>query len=606
METLTSHSTKKQRGKVISTKVQPRHKPRRPHFQTAGRTGHKTGKDVITEIKLAIEPRKKTVHFQERSLKVQPLQRPKRTVSRTDHTEAGKGVITDIKLTTEPGKKTFRFQERIPDHEKSGKHWNLSTGQPNSEIRPQRSRPVAQDATVLKKPLAGGPYSSTQETVARGIRRLRSGVSREQTSLPVKSQHSSSRGGAARGSHRKVEPRNMVPEPCCSRPTRERHLTSAAPPERPVQILRQALPTDLNSLRAPLLKFFKEKVSLSQEDISRTSDAVKSLLSTILDKIRKKDDTFALKPLNTGSYYEKLKVSHPVEFDVMLVFDAHRIMRFFDEQYSRDHPGYAKLVFKDFVHGGRELWGQFLTRDGKYLSPGELVGRFYKLVCDAVKAMSGCVSQPILNGPAVTLTIDRKIDVDLVLSVEVKKWPRCASGWGDFATNRTWPTRCDVEQIKMKEPKFHLVAKSFPDTRGVCTDSHLYWRISFSNAEKTLLKSASTDKKYYRITKAICLAKKRELEPLTSFHLKNLFLHNRSQYPRARHDDNNLGESVVKFFESLIDRLEQGSLPHFFVPRANLFVEMSRGDRMNVAGKLRRYLGELVQNPNRFLENLHL
>lgn len=312
----------------------------------------------------------------------------------------------------------------------------------------------------------------------------------------------------------------------------------------------------------------------------------------------------------SGSYYEKLKVSCPVEFDVMLVFDAHRVMRFFDEQYSRDHPGYAKLVFKDFVRGGRELWGQFLTRDGKCLSPGKLVGRFYKLVCDTVKAMReeqrGRVSQPILNGPAVTLTIDGKIDVDLVLSVEVKKWPRCASGWGDFATNRTWPTRRDVEQIKMKDPKFHLVAKSFQAKTGACTDAHLYWRISFSNAEKTLLKSASPDKKYYRITKAICLAKKRDLEPLTSFHLKNLLLHNRSQHPRAKHDDSNLGESVVKFFKSLIDRLEQGSLPHFFVSRANLFVEMSRGDRLNVAGKLRGYLCELVQNPNRFLENLHL
>lgn len=311
-----------------------------------------------------------------------------------------------------------------------------------------------------------------------------------------------------------------------------------------------------------------------------------------------------------GSYYEKLKVSRPVEFDVMLVFDAHRIMRFFDEQYSRDHPGYAKLVFKDHVFGGRELWGQFLTRDGKFLSPGELVGRFYTLVRDAVKAMTEAerrrVSRLTPNWPAVTLRIDGMIDVDLVLSVEVLKWPLCAKGWGDSSTNRTWPTTRDVEQIRMKEPKFHLVPKPFPSTRGASKDSHPYWRISFSEAEKTLLKSASSDKKFYKIAKAICLAKKRELEPLTSFHLKNHFLHNRSEHPRAKHDDSNLEDSVVKFFESLIHRLEKGSLPHFFVSRANLFEEISRNDRMNVARKLRGYLRELVQNPNRFLGSLHL
>ena len=284
-------------------------------------------------------------------------------------------------------------------------------------------------------------------------------------------------------------------------------------------------------------------------------------------------------------------------------------MRFFEDQYCREHPGYAKLMFKDYVRGGRELWGQFLTSDGKYLSPGKLVGRFYELVRNAVTEMraSQRVSQPTLNGPAVTLKIDGEIDVDLVLSIEVRKWPSCANGWGDFSTNRRWPTRRDVEEIKMKEPTFHLVAKSFPATkRGACMDSHLYWRISFSKAEKILLGSASPDKKYYRITKAICQAKKQDLEPLTSFHLKNLFLHNRSRHPLAQHDDGNLGESVVNFFQSLIDCLERGLLPHFFVSRANLLVEMSRHGRMNIARKLRGYLFELVQNPNRFLELLHL
>ena len=309
-----------------------------------------------------------------------------------------------------------------------------------------------------------------------------------------------------------------------------------------------------------------------------------------------------------GSYYEKLRVSSPEEFDVMLVFEAHVIRRFFKvKEYCRDHPGFAKLVFNDSIPGGRARWGNFLSRDGKFLSPEKLVRHFYELVWRAVDWMSPQpgrrISKIEQHGPAVTLTINEKIDLDLVLSVEVSEWPSCAKGWG--SSSRAWPSTTEVEQIKMKEPKFHLVAKPCPDKQRASTDSHLFWRISFSEAEKTLLKSASSDKKYYRITKAIYLAKKSTLKPLTSFHLKNLFLHYRRENPRAKHDDSHLGESVVRFFQSLINRLEQDSLRHFFVNRQSLLSEMSEAERMHVAGKLKRYLNELVENPKAFLEKLH-
>ena len=51
----------------------------------------------------------------------------------------------------------------------------------------------------------------------------------------------------------------------------------------------------------PFSRFFKDKVSLSQEDISRTSDTINNFIPQILDKIRKEDDRFALRVLNTGN-----------------------------------------------------------------------------------------------------------------------------------------------------------------------------------------------------------------------------------------------------------------------------------------------------------------
>ena len=322
-----------------------------------------------------------------------------------------------------------------------------------------------------------------------------------------------------------------------------------------------------------------------------------------------------------GSYYEHLKVSRPCEFDVMLVFEAHRFRTFFTIEYpvrSRDSSvGFAKLKFKDHVTGGREIWGEFLTKDGKYLSPRKTVHRFHLLVLEAVKSMKTSQRTRISNirngnesskSPAVTLTIDGKIDLDLVLSLEILEWPKCANAWGNFATNKTSPTQSKVEEIKMREPKVHLVAKHCPSEKGIPFDSQVYWRISFSEAEKTLLRPSGSEKKYFRITKAIFEAMKERFKPLTSFHLKMLFLHLHYENPRAKSNDSILGESVVKFFESLIDRLEKGRLPHFFVRNLNLFAEMAQNKRtVRLAEKLRRVLVKpLVENPENFLRSLKL
>ena len=143
-----------------------------------------------------------------------------------------------------------------------------------------------------------------------------------------------------------------------------------------------------------------------------------------------------------GSYYERLKVCRPGEFDVMVVFDAHRIERFFDVKCPsrpRDTLGFASVELKTWVEEGRSLWGEFLTSDGKYLSPRKVVRRFCSLVRETVAAMNKKQKQRISNlkepkGPAVTFTIDGKIDVDLVLSLEISGWPSSAERWGVFAT----------------------------------------------------------------------------------------------------------------------------------------------------------------------------
>ena len=69
---------------------------------------------------------------------------------------------------------------------------------------------------------------------------------------------------------------------------------------RPLNVTRPVFPKDLAVLNAALLTFFKEKVSVPQKDTRRNSKAVNDLLKEILYLIRKQDETFGLRILNTG------------------------------------------------------------------------------------------------------------------------------------------------------------------------------------------------------------------------------------------------------------------------------------------------------------------
>ena len=212
------------------------------------------------------------------------------------------------------------------------------------------------------------------------------------------------------------------------------------------------------------------------------------------------------------------------------------------------------------------------------------------------------------KGPAVTFTIDGKIDVDLVLSLEISGWPSCAKRWGVFATKRTWPKQEEVEQIKLIDPRFHLVAKPCPAEQSEAAKSQKFWRISFSEAEKTLLSKASDEKKYFRIAKAIFEGKKDHLKPLTSFYLKTLFLDLRSENPRAINKGNLLGINVVKFFSSLIARLRRGQLPHYFVRDEDLLSSRIKNHekRLDLASKLEVIVKELIRDPRKILGELKL
>jgi hypothetical protein len=191
------------------------------------------------------------------------------------------------------------------------------------------------------------------------------------------------------------------------------------------------------------------------------------------------------------------------------------------------------------------------------------------------------IEEPTIEGPAVNVKfhLERElIQVDIVLCIEVPEWPSNAKRWG--AIPQTWPSRKMVDEIKSKG--CHVVPKTIA-INSKC------WRLSFSQGEKILLnpKAYYDDKKYYRVVKHIYEVNKASLEPLCSYYLKTLFLHLRSTHFFKRLNKIII---IIEFLKTLVSKVTEKRLQHFFIPDVNLFWNFSDSDAQSIISSLDRIL----------------
>lgn len=69
----------------------------------------------------------------------------------------------------------------------------------------------------------------------------------------------------------------------------------------PFRSLDKTTLPDTKVPNGPFERFLKEKVSLSMKDISQNSESVNDIVSHILTEVRRKDERFALRRLNSGN-----------------------------------------------------------------------------------------------------------------------------------------------------------------------------------------------------------------------------------------------------------------------------------------------------------------
>ncbi|XP_068039933.1 cyclic GMP-AMP synthase isoform X2 [Anomalospiza imberbis] len=125
------------------------------------------------------------------------------------------------------------------------------------------------------------------------------------------------------------------------------------------------------------------RLSLPREDVSKASTLVNTAVSHLVQAIRGKDSFFSsIEPHNAGSYYERVKISEPNEFDIMLVMPVTRIQ--LDE--SDDTGAYYYVSFK---RSSKEKgWLKFLEEDGT-LSAFKMLQALREIIKQEVKNIKG-------------------------------------------------------------------------------------------------------------------------------------------------------------------------------------------------------------------------
>ncbi|XP_039675403.1 cyclic GMP-AMP synthase [Perca fluviatilis] len=297
--------------------------------------------------------------------------------------------------------------------------------------------------------------------------------------------------------------------------------------------------------------------------------------------------------LNTGSYFEKVKIHSPDEFDMMLKLQVPTRVNMTD----LDGGLFYRL---DLVRPTRGPIQAFLLENERTLSSSKFLSEMYRLVRKFLKTYKvpdeGCrweVNRKRIHSPAVTLSLcrpeinsDELISVDLVPALEVHSqgcWPLAVCNGPDVDKWLGKKVRLEIKSLPC-----YLIPKRLKG-RNLSEDAKESWRISFSHVEKQIIRSHGNKKTCCESKATKCCRKQclmllkslieglkqrfpNELDHLCSYHGKTAFLHTLS----IRFDDSmwacqELPACFLNLLRNLQFHVRTGLLPHFFVPDYNLF-----------------------------------
>ncbi|XP_071597654.1 cyclic GMP-AMP synthase [Heliangelus exortis] len=323
------------------------------------------------------------------------------------------------------------------------------------------------------------------------------------------------------------------------------------------------------------------RLTLGRQDVSEASGLVNLVVSHLIQAIRSTNCSFSsIDRLGAGSYYERVKISEPDEFDIMLVMPVSRLQL----EACDDTGAYYYVSFKR--NPKEKYLLKFLDEDGK-LSAFKNIQALRDIIKREVKNIKDVevtVKRKKAGSPAITLLIKNppaEISVDIILALKVQQsWPPSTE---DGLKIEQWLGR-KVRREFRSEP-LYLVAKQNKKEKVLRGNT---WRLSFSHTEKAMMNNHGSSKTCCESDGPKCCRKgclkllkylleqlkmkyPKELEKICSYHVKTAFFHSCVMWPNdtdwCMGDLDNCFQKYLGYF---LDCLQKAHLPHFFIPQYNL------------------------------------
>ncbi|NXR08414.1 CGAS synthase, partial [Semnornis frantzii] len=286
----------------------------------------------------------------------------------------------------------------------------------------------------------------------------------------------------------------------------------------------------------------------------------------------------SIEKLHAGSYYERVKISEPNEFDIMLLMPVVRLQL----EESDDSGAYYYLRFKR--NPKEKYLTKFLDEDEK-LSASKMLDALREIIRREVRNIPDVtVKRKRPGSPAITLLIANPpadISVDIILTLKVQQsWP---SSTQDGLRIEEWLGR-KVKRDYRKEP-LYLVAKQNKKEKVLKGNT---WRLSFSHIEKKMMYNHGNTKTCCECDGVKCCRKAclkllkyllerlkmkypEKLEKFCSYYVKTAFFHSCAMWPSdGDWPMGDLESCFQRFLKNFLDCLQRSHLPHFFISQYNL------------------------------------
>ena len=244
-------------------------------------------------------------------------------------------------------------------------------------------------------------------------------------------------------------------------------------------------------------------------------------------------------------------------------------------------PGYGRVVHSapkdvnhDFIFHDNETNKYYLSSSGIIKGQLDMLGEGPR---DKL--------QYVQQGPAISshdknpMTFERsKTDKmlypqDYVFAIHCDAWPENAKSWASRKRNNGWLAQDVIESVV--SGGFYVVPVAHH-----CSDKpDIEWRLSFAKAEQQLSEQAvtSSQRQCYIYLKILRKQVINEMTKLSSYWLKNVFLYCCEELPIRAWDDDPAG-CVLYMLDVLIEFVNRGNLPSYFIPENNLIDHLSEGE----------------------------